>query len=80
MYLNFREKYTSNALISIAKLAVERKTGARGLRAILEGVMLDIMFEIPSNPDIKKVIINEETIKNQGNPELIFKSGNKKMA
>ncbi len=73
-------EFTSNALISIAKLAVERKTGARGLRAILEGVMLDIMFDIPSNPDIKKVIINEETIKNQSKPELIFKSGNQKMA
>jgi len=71
---------TQKALQSIAKLAIQRKTGARGLRAILEDVMLDIMFDIPSSPEIKKVIINEDTIEKRDKPQLIFKGGNKRMA
>ncbi|MCD6379986.1 ATP-dependent Clp protease ATP-binding subunit ClpX [bacterium] len=73
-------EFTPKALQMIAKLAVERKTGARGLRAILEDVMLDIMFDIPSNPEIKKVVINEKTIKNRDKPEIILKAGRKRMA
>jgi ATP-dependent Clp protease ATP-binding subunit ClpX len=54
---NVELEFTTRALQLIAKLAVKRKTGARGLRAILEDVMLDIMFDIPSSPEIKRVVI-----------------------
>ena len=53
---------TDDAIRRVAEKALERKTGARGLRAILETVMTDTMFEIPSRPDIKKVVITAETI------------------
>ena len=49
-------------LSEIAKEAIERKTGARGLRSIIEATMLDMMFELPSREDIKKCIITAETI------------------
>ncbi len=73
-------EFTTKALHSIARLAIKRKTGARGLRSILEGVMLNIMFDIPSTPEIKKVVINEDTIENRSDPELIYRTGNKRMA
>ncbi|MBR5731434.1 MAG: ATP-dependent Clp protease ATP-binding subunit ClpX, partial [Firmicutes bacterium] len=53
---------TDDAIRRVAEKALERKTGARGLRAILESVMTDTMFEIPSRPDIKKVVITKDTI------------------
>lgn len=56
-------EFEDNALIEIAKKAIERKTGARGLRSIIEGIMLDIMFELPSREDIQKCIISAETVK-----------------
>lgn len=54
----------SDAIDLVAKKAIERNTGARGLRSILEGVMTDIMYEIPSNPEIKKFTITKEMIEN----------------
>src|SRR5699024_12204822 len=51
-----------DALREIAKDAMERKTGARGLRSIIESIMLDIMFELPSRDDIEKCIITKETV------------------
>lgn len=73
--LNFEEneieiilKNTPSAIRTIAKLARERKTGARGLRTILEEVMLDIMYEVPSHPSIKKVVLTENVIKNKSEP------------
>lgn len=61
-----------DALELIAKRAIERKTGARGLRGILEEIMLDTMYEIPSRKDIKKCIITRETIEKNEKPVLIF--------
>ncbi len=55
-------EFEADALKEIAKLTVERKTGARGLRSIIEGVLQNIMFEIPSKKEIKKVIITKETV------------------
>ena len=52
--------------------AIERKTGARGLRSIIEDIMRDIMFEIPSNPKIEKCIITKETILSGKKPEVIL--------
>lgn len=55
-------EFTEAALGEIAKLAIERKTGARGLRSIIEGIMLDVMYELPSREDIAKCTITEETV------------------
>lgn len=60
------------ALREIALLAVERKTGARGLRAILEDVMLNVMYDIPSRDDIDKCIVTKETIKDHKDPEIVY--------
>ena len=67
MYLynfdNVKLTFTENALHAVAKLAIKRKTGARGLRSILEDAMLDVMYKIPSEAgNIKECIINEEVI------------------
>lgn len=63
-------EFEPEALKAIAALAIERNTGARGLRSIIETVMMDIMFEIPSRTDIAKVTVTEETVKKQANPVL----------
>lgn len=67
-------EFTDGALKAISEKAIERNTGARGLRAILEETMLDIMYEIPSRDDVEKVIITEETVKTKKAPELILKA------
>ncbi|MDR3242725.1 MAG: ATP-dependent Clp protease ATP-binding subunit ClpX [Clostridiales Family XIII bacterium] len=61
-----------DAIISIAKKAIERKTGARGLRSILEHVMTNIMYEIPSRNDIRKVIVTKGTIDHNTEPTLVL--------
>ena len=69
---NVRLKFSDGALSAIAKKAIQRKTGARGLRAILEEIMLDVMYEIPSQTGIKDCLITEETILNNEKPVLIY--------
>ncbi|WP_414738918.1 ATP-dependent Clp protease ATP-binding subunit ClpX [Macrococcoides canis] len=63
-------EFTDEALTAISELAIERKTGARGLRSIIEESMLEVMFSVPSRTDVKKVIITKETIKDGASPEL----------
>ncbi len=63
-------EFEHNALLAVAKEAIERKTGARGLRNVLEIIMLDIMYDLPSRPDLKTVIITEEAI--QGKDPLFI--------
>ena len=70
-------EFEEDALASIARKTLERKTGARGLRAILEDVMRDVMFEIPSNDTIEKCIIKKETIDNNEKPVLIINENKK---
>ena len=65
-------EFEDEALAEIAKLAIERKTGARGLRAILEAIMLDVMYDIPSRDDVKKCVITKDTVKNAKIPMLIL--------
>ena len=65
--------FENDALVAIAKKAIERKTGARGLRAILEDVMLGIMFDIPSRADIKKCIITKDVIEKKQPPVLLLR-------
>ena len=65
--------FAENALSAIAEKAIERKTGARGLRSILESSMLDIMYSIPSHPEIGGVIISEETISRGDQPLIVYR-------
>ena len=67
-------KFTDEAINTIAKKAVERKTGARGLRAILENAVMDIMYETPSDETIKECIVNEDVINGLADPELVYNS------
>ena len=64
--------FTDEALIAIAKRAIERKTGARGLRSILEEVLLDTMFEVPALQGVQEVVVNEDAISRDGEPLLIY--------
>ena len=66
-------RFTDGALTAIARQAVKRKTGARGLRAILEEIMLDVMYEIPSEKGIVECIVNEETVVKKERPILIYR-------
>lgn len=68
-------EFEEDSLAAIASLAIERKTGARGLRSILESVMLDIMYDIPSRNDIEKCLITRDTIENKTSPKFILKNG-----
>ena len=65
-------KFTKGALQSIAKKALVRESGARGLRAILEEAMLDIMYEVPSKQGIKEVVVNEDAIANGDAPLIVY--------
>ncbi len=65
-------RFTDGALKSIAKEAVQRKSGARGLRAIIESSMLDIMYEIPSRNDVKEVIITKGAVEHTEDPVLVY--------
>lgn len=69
---NVELEFKQEALEAIVDKAIERKTGARGLRSIIEEIMRDIMFEIPSTPNISKCIINKETVLNKTEPEIII--------
>ena len=69
---NVRLKFTENAIRAIAEKAIAHKTGARGLRSVLEEHMLDIMFELPSRDDVEEVVVNEEVIKNSTAPLLVY--------
>ncbi|MCK4739679.1 MAG: ATP-dependent Clp protease ATP-binding subunit ClpX [Deltaproteobacteria bacterium] len=69
---NVELKFTDGALAMLAKGAMKRKTGARGLRAIIETSMLDTMYELPSQTNIKECIINEDVIKGKGKPILVY--------
>jgi ATP-dependent Clp protease ATP-binding subunit ClpX len=67
-------KFTDGAMRAVVKEAIERKTGARGLRAILETSMLDMMYELPGTVGLKEVIITEEAILRKGEPILVYKT------
>ena len=72
---NVELEFEQEALVEIAKLAIERKTGARGLRSIIEATMLDVMYELPSRDDIVKCIITADTITNKSEPKLLLADG-----
>jgi ATP-dependent Clp protease ATP-binding subunit ClpX len=68
--IEFREE----ALRAIARKAMERKTGARGLRTIMEHVLLDTMYEIPSLDSVQKVVVDERAIAGESEPYLVYDS------
>ena len=69
-----------DALIEIAKLAITQKTGARGLRSILEDMLLDLMYKSPDYKDLEKIVINKDVVINNSEPILIFANNQKILA
>jgi ATP-dependent Clp protease ATP-binding subunit ClpX len=65
-------EFTDEALVAISQEAMKRGTGARALRMIIEEVMLDVMYEVPSNHEITQVIINEESVRTGEQPQIIY--------
>jgi ATP-dependent Clp protease ATP-binding subunit ClpX len=71
---NVKLKFTDGAIRAVAKKAISRKSGARGLRAVLEETMLDIMFELPGSENIEEVVISEEVVLNKEQPLLVYQN------
>ncbi len=70
-YENVELEFTPEALEAIADVAMARGTGARGLRAVMEEVLLDLMFELPGRSDVERCVIDEETVRSNANPTLV---------
>ncbi len=69
---NVRLNFTEGALRAISREAMARKSGARGLRAIMEAIMLDVMYEVPSRPEIEEVVISEEVVEHKEKPIIVY--------
>lgn len=67
-------KFTDKALKAVAQMALKRKTGARGLRGVLETAMLDVMYDIPSKNNVKEVVIDDNVINDGAQPKLVYKT------
>ena len=65
-------KFTDDALLAIARRAIQRKTGARGLRSILEDILLDTMFDLPGMDEVTEVVVNEEVVTSDVAPLMIY--------
>ncbi|MEZ4871785.1 MAG: ATP-dependent Clp protease ATP-binding subunit ClpX [Bdellovibrionales bacterium] len=74
-YEDVKLTFTEPAIKAVAKEAIRRNTGARGLRGVMESAMLDIMFEIPSKENVKEVIITDKVVTEGAPPELVMKDG-----
>lgn len=75
---NVELEFEENALLAVAKKAIERKTGARSLKGIIEDTMLDVMFELPKSDEPRKVVVTEECINEGASPKIIFTNRDKK--
>ena len=73
---NVELEFTKQALAAVSEKAIERKTGARGLRSIIEEALIDIMYDVPSSEDVTKVVITDKTINDEVDPELYDSEGN----
>ncbi len=69
---NAKLTFTDESLRAIAKRAIARKTGARGLRSILEDILLNTMFDLPSLENVTEVVVNEEAARNEGEPLIVY--------
>ena len=70
---NVELEITDDAILAVAKKAIELKTGARGLRTIFENLMIDTMYDLPSMPNVEKVIVDEKVVTNGSKPTLVKK-------
>ena len=70
---NVEIEFEDDAIEAIAELAIEQNTGARGLRSIMEGFMMQIMYSVPSRDDVSKIIITRDTVINKSEPKYILK-------
>jgi len=77
---NVRLRFSDAVLRSISKEAIRRKSGARGLRSIMENIMLDIMYELPSHPEIQECIINEDVLTKSAQPLLLYRGQDQESA
>ena len=77
---NVELEFEEAALLAVAKKAIERKTGARSLKGIIEDVMLDVMFELPKSDEPRKVIVTEECINEGAAPKVVFLNEDKKIS
>lgn len=77
---NVELTFTDDALSAVAKKAITRKTGARGLRSILEGILLETMFELPTFEGVEEVVVNAEVIDGKAQPLIIYSEASKKKA
>ena len=75
---NTELEFEPEALRAIAKKAIERNTGARGLRSIIEEIMMDVMFDIPSDESIEKVIVTKDSVEGSGKPIIEYHNNKKK--
>ena len=75
-YDNVELSFADGALEAVADKAIERNIGARGLRAVMEGILTEIMFDIPSDPTVKKVIITPECVRGECGPEIVHENDN----
>jgi ATP-dependent Clp protease ATP-binding subunit ClpX len=71
-------EFRQDSLAAIARKSMERKTGARGLRTIVENILLDTMYEIPSDDDIKQVVVDENVVLGQSEPIWVYEPEQKK--
>lgn len=67
--------FEDEALLEIARAAIERKTGARGLRSIIENIMLDVMYDLPSLDEVKECVITKESVQGKAQPTLYREDG-----
>jgi ATP-dependent Clp protease ATP-binding subunit ClpX len=74
---NVKLTFTEGSLEAISREALERKSGARGLRAIMENIMLDAMYDVPSMPDVEEVVISKEVVEKKEKPLMVFSSASK---
>jgi ATP-dependent Clp protease ATP-binding subunit ClpX len=70
---NVELKFTNNALKALASRAIKLETGARGLRSVMESIMLDIMYTLPSTKDVAECVINKAVVEEGKEPLLLFK-------
>jgi ATP-dependent Clp protease ATP-binding subunit ClpX len=75
---NVELRFTDGGLRAVAKKAMERKSGARGLRSIMETVMLDVMYDLPSIENVKQVVISEEVIAGEQAPIFLYEKASEK--
>jgi ATP-dependent Clp protease ATP-binding subunit ClpX len=75
---NVKLSFTDDALVSVSKKAIERKTGARGLRSILEGILLDTMFDLPSMDGVDEVMIDRDVVEGRKEPIRVYAESKKK--